>query len=96
MIPEPVDLEVSYAEALGPREEAYQRLLDTLAAFASAAWQSVQRGRPAEYRRVPQVMQSPARYRRCRSSLLTVIRGWAPRRRWVPLWRSVTIPCRGG
>ncbi len=28
LIPEPVDLEVSYAEALGPREEAYQRLLD--------------------------------------------------------------------
>jgi glucose-6-phosphate 1-dehydrogenase len=28
LIPEPIDLEVSYAEALGPREEAYQRLLD--------------------------------------------------------------------
>ncbi|MCU1354704.1 MAG: zwf [Acidimicrobiales bacterium] len=28
LIPEPVDLEVSYADALGPREEAYQRLLD--------------------------------------------------------------------
>jgi len=28
LIPEPVDLEVSYAEALGPREEAYQRLLE--------------------------------------------------------------------
>ena len=28
LIPEPVDLEVSYDEALGPREEAYQRLLD--------------------------------------------------------------------
>lgn len=28
LIPEPVDLQVSYAEALGPREEPYQRLLD--------------------------------------------------------------------
>jgi len=28
LIPEPVDLEVNYAEVLGPREEAYQRLLD--------------------------------------------------------------------
>ncbi len=28
LIPEPVDLEVSYAEALGPRDGAYQRLLD--------------------------------------------------------------------
>ena len=28
LVPEPVDLEVSYDEALGPREEAYQRLLD--------------------------------------------------------------------
>jgi glucose-6-phosphate 1-dehydrogenase len=28
LIPEPVDLQVSYAEALGPREGAYQRLLD--------------------------------------------------------------------
>jgi glucose-6-phosphate 1-dehydrogenase len=28
LIPEPIDLDVSYAEALGPREEAYQRLLD--------------------------------------------------------------------
>ncbi|MBA3283030.1 MAG: glucose-6-phosphate dehydrogenase, partial [Acidimicrobiia bacterium] len=28
LIPEPVDLAVSYAKALGPREEAYQRLLD--------------------------------------------------------------------
>ncbi len=28
LIPEPVDLEVSYAEALGPREGAYLRLLD--------------------------------------------------------------------
>jgi glucose-6-phosphate 1-dehydrogenase len=28
LIPEAVDLEVSYAEVLGPREEAYQRLLD--------------------------------------------------------------------
>ena len=28
LIPEPVDLEVSYAEVLGPREEAYQRLID--------------------------------------------------------------------
>ena len=28
LIPEPIDLEVSYAKALGPREEAYQRLLD--------------------------------------------------------------------
>ena len=28
LIPEPVDLQVSYAEALGPREDAYQRLLD--------------------------------------------------------------------
>ncbi len=28
LIPEPVDLEVSYAEALGPREAAYERLLD--------------------------------------------------------------------
>jgi len=28
LIPEPIDLEVSYDEALGPREEAYQRLLD--------------------------------------------------------------------
>jgi glucose-6-phosphate 1-dehydrogenase len=28
LIPEPIDLEVSYAEALGHREEAYQRLLD--------------------------------------------------------------------
>jgi glucose-6-phosphate 1-dehydrogenase len=27
LIPEPIDLEVSYAEALGPREEAYERLL---------------------------------------------------------------------
>ena len=28
LIPEPVDLQVSYAQALGPREDAYQRLLD--------------------------------------------------------------------
>ncbi|HEX2575900.1 MAG TPA: glucose-6-phosphate dehydrogenase, partial [Aquihabitans sp.] len=28
LIPEAVDLEVSYAQALGPREDAYQRLLD--------------------------------------------------------------------
>ncbi|CAN5913092.1 glucose-6-phosphate dehydrogenase [soil metagenome] len=28
LIPEPVDLEVSYAEALGPREDAYRRLID--------------------------------------------------------------------
>ncbi|MCU1371527.1 MAG: zwf [Ilumatobacteraceae bacterium] len=28
LIPEPIDLEVSYAEALGHREDAYQRLLD--------------------------------------------------------------------
>jgi glucose-6-phosphate 1-dehydrogenase len=28
LIPEPVDLDVSYDDALGPREEAYQRLLD--------------------------------------------------------------------
>ena len=28
LIPEPVDLEVSYAKALGPRAEAYQRLLE--------------------------------------------------------------------
>ncbi len=28
LVPEPVDLEVNYADALGPREEAYQRLLD--------------------------------------------------------------------
>jgi glucose-6-phosphate 1-dehydrogenase len=28
LIPEPVDLEVSYDQALGPREEAYQRLLE--------------------------------------------------------------------
>jgi len=28
LIPEPIELDVSYAEALGPREEAYQRLLD--------------------------------------------------------------------
>ncbi|MCU1498963.1 MAG: zwf [Acidimicrobiales bacterium] len=28
LIPEPIDLEVSYADALGPREEAYQRLID--------------------------------------------------------------------
>jgi len=28
LIPEPVDLDVSYAAALGPRQEAYERLLD--------------------------------------------------------------------
>ena len=28
LIPEPIELDVSYDEALGPREEAYQRLLD--------------------------------------------------------------------
>ena len=28
LIPEPIDLEVNYDEVLGPREEAYQRLLD--------------------------------------------------------------------
>lgn len=28
LIPEPIDLDVSYDEALGPREDAYQRLLD--------------------------------------------------------------------
>lgn len=28
LIPEPIDLEVSYEQALGPREEAYQRLLE--------------------------------------------------------------------
>ena len=28
LVPEPIDLTVSYADVLGPREEAYQRLLD--------------------------------------------------------------------
>ena len=28
LIPEPVDIQVAYADVLGPREEAYQRLLD--------------------------------------------------------------------
>ncbi|WP_426574332.1 glucose-6-phosphate dehydrogenase [Aquihabitans sp. McL0605] len=28
LVPEPIDLQVSYDEALGPRQEAYQRLLD--------------------------------------------------------------------